>query len=47
MRRSIAFDLALCAAAGGFYLANRLWLRQAAAGWLGWFLHCYANDVFA
>ena len=41
------FDLAVLIAAGGFYLANRLWLSPAAGGWLGWFLTCYANDLFA
>lgn len=41
------FDLAVLAAAGVFYPANRLWLSRAAGGPAGWFLTCYANDVFA
>lgn len=41
------FDWAVLLAAGAFYLANRLWLSQAAEGWLRWFLTCYANDLFA
>ena len=41
------FDLAVLIAAGGFYLVNRLWLSSASGGWLGWFLTCYANDLFA
>lgn len=41
------FDLAVLLGAGAFYLVNRLWLTQAAGGWLRWFLFCYANDVFA
>ena len=40
-------DGALCAGAGMFYLVNRLWLRPAVSGPLGWFLTCYANDCFA
>lgn len=45
--REKRFDLTLLLAAGAFYLTNRLWLSQAAGGWPGWFLTCYANDVFA
>ena len=47
MRRRRLFALAVCGGCGGFYLVNRLWLRHAARGWLGWFLSCYANDLFA
>lgn len=47
MDREQRLDAVLCAAAGGFYLVNRLWLRETAGGWLGWFLRCYANDLFA
>ena len=46
-RRALSLDLALCAGAGGFYLANRLWLRHITVGPLRWFLVCYANDLFA
>lgn len=45
--REKGFDLAVLLAAGAFYLTNRLWLSQAAGGWLRWFLICYANDIFA
>lgn len=41
------FDLAVLLAAGGFYLVNRLWLSRAVGGPAGWFLSCYANDIFA
>lgn len=41
------FDLAVLGTAGGFYLVNRLLLTQAISGPAGWFLSCYANDVFA
>lgn len=41
------FDMAVLGAAGTFYLVNRLWLAQTAAGPAGWFLSCYANDIFA
>lgn len=41
------FDLAVLAAAGIFYPVNRLWLSRAVGGPAGWFLTCYANDVFA
>lgn len=34
-------------AAGIFYLLNRLWLRTWVGGWPGWFLRCYANDLWA
>lgn len=44
--REKKFDLTVLAAAGTFYLVNRLWLSHA-AGWPGWFLSCYANDIFA
>lgn len=42
-----ALELTLCLCAGGFYLANVFVLRPMASGWLGWFLGCYANDIFA
>ena len=45
--REKKFDLAVLAAAGSFYLVNRLWLSHIAGGWPGWFLSCYANDLFA
>ena len=45
--REKGFDLAVLAAAGAFYLTNRLWLSQTAGGPVGWFLTCYANDIFA
>ena len=41
------FDWAVLWAAGGFYLLNRLWLRPTLGGPAGWFLACYANDIFA
>ena len=41
------FDRAVLLAAGSFYLVNRLWLTQAIGGLAGWFLSCYANDIFA
>lgn len=41
------FDLAVLLAAGGFYLLNRLWLSRTVGGQAGWFLSCYANDIFA
>ena len=51
MRRPVlwrqAADLLLLLAVASFYLANRLWLRAAADGWIGWFLSCYANDICA
>ena len=49
MRRpAFALDGALCALAGLFYLVNRFLLSPALAGTAaGWFLSCYANDVFA
>ena len=41
-------DGALCALSGLFYLVNRFLLSPALAGTAaGWFLSCYANDVFA
>jgi len=45
--REKRFDLAVIMAAGVFYLVNRLWLIPSTGGWLGWFLACYANDLFA
>ena len=45
--REKRFDLAVLLAAGVFYLGNRLWLSQVTGGWPGWFLRCYANDLFA
>ena len=49
MRRpAFALDGALCALAGLFYLVNHFLLSPALAGTAaGWFLSCYANDVFA
>lgn len=41
------FNRAVLLAAGGFYLLNRLVLAQTVSGPLGWFLSCYANDIFA
>lgn len=40
-------DLALCLGAGLFYLLNVHVLRGSVGGAPGWFLACYANDVFA
>ena len=40
-------DLALCLGAGLFYLLNVHVLRGSVGGAIGWFLACYANDVFA
>lgn len=40
-------NMALCLCAGVFYLVNRWRLIPATAGWLNWFLVCYANDVAA
>ena len=45
--RGKRFDLSVLLAAGGFYLLNRLWLSQTVGGPAGWFLACYANDLFA
>lgn len=45
--REKCFDLAVIGAAGSFYLVNRLWLTQVIGGLAGWFLSCYANDIFA
>ena len=45
--RGKRFDLSVLLAAGGFYLLNRLWLSQTVGGPAGWFLTCYANDLFA
>ena len=47
MSKGQRFDLCVCGGAALFYLVNRLWLSQAAGGWLGGFLSCYANDIFA
>ena len=47
MRPRKTFDLAVLTTAGGFYLLNRLWLAGTAGGPLGWFLTCYANDLWA
>ena len=41
------FNRAVLLAAGGFYLLNRLVLAHTVSGPLGWFLSCYANDIFA
>ncbi len=40
-------NLSVLLGAGGFYLLNRLWLARAVRGWPGWFLRCYANDLWA
>ena len=40
-------DLAVLGAAAAEYCLNRLWLRDAASGWVRTFLVCYANDIFA
>ena len=45
--RALATDLLLCAEAAGFYIVNRLWLRHMTAGFVQWFLVCYANDLSA
>lgn len=45
--RGRRFDLTVLLAAAGFYLLNRLWLSRTVGGPAGWFLTCYANDVFA
>ena len=47
MSRRQRLDLALCGAAGTFYLLNFGLLRETIEGWAGWFLKCYANDGFA
>lgn len=46
MRRN-RFDLAVLLGSGSFYLLNRLWLVRTVRGWPGWFLRCYANDLWA
>ena len=46
MERRI-FDTLICLAALLFYLLNRLCLSPALGGPVGWFLTCYANDIFA
>ena len=45
--RGRKFDLAVLLAAGGFYLITRRGRSRAAGGPTGWFLSCYANDIFA
>ena len=40
-------SLGICLAAGLFYWVNTQWLRPEIGGCLGWFLTCYANDLFA
>lgn len=45
--RALGTDLLLCAGAAGFYIVNCLWLRHVTAGFVQWFLVCYANDLFA
>lgn len=40
-------DLSVLLGAGGFYLLNHLWLAQIIQGRPGWFLRCYANDLWA
>lgn len=46
MERRI-FNLLVCLAALLFYLLNRLLLSPVLGGAVGWFLACYANDIFA
>lgn len=46
-RRILCADLLLCTGAAGFYMVNRFWLRHVTAGFVRWFLVCYANDLFA
>lgn len=46
MERRI-FDILVCLAALLFYLLNRLLLSPTLGGPVGWFLVCYANDIFA
>lgn len=41
------FDFLVCVAALIFYLVNRLFLAVTIDGPVGWFLTCYANDIFA
>lgn len=41
------FDLAVCLGALAFYLLNRSLLVPVTGGAVGWFLSCYANDLFA
>jgi len=41
------FDLSVCVSALLFYLVNRLLLIPGSSGPVGWFLSCYANDIFA
>lgn len=46
MNRRI-FDTLVCLAALAFYLLNRSLFSPALGGHMGWFLTCYANDIFA
>ena len=41
------YNLSVCGAAFLFYLVNKLVLIPAVGGPAGWFLACYANDIFA
>lgn len=41
------FDLTVLLGAAGFCLLNRLWLTRVVPGLPGWFLQCYANDLWA
>ena len=41
------FDLRVCGGALVFYIVNRCLLILNSDGHLGWFLSCYANDLFA
>lgn len=41
------YDLLVCGAALGFYLLNKDILISIIDGPAGWFLLCYANDIFA
>ena len=46
-RAPLLRDGALCALSGLFYTVNTGLLRGHAGGLAGWFLSCYANDLFA
>ena len=41
------FDLRVCGGVLVFYIVNRCLLIPNSDGHLGWFLSCYANDLFA
>ena len=46
-RAPLLRDGTLCALSGLFYAVNTGLLRGHAGGPAGWFLSCYANDLFA